>query len=94
MITSVYSQIPVKTNTIIVKGVMFMESCNALLDKGYFIEKKVNDLQIATTEYKEYAKHWNAEFKINIRVKDSALYITGLGTAPPSIVVIFLTLGT
>ena len=56
--------------------------CNALLDSGYVIDKKDNDLQTVRTEVKDYPKYWNASYIINIRVKDSTAYITGTFTAP------------
>jgi len=64
-------------NTIIVKGVNFKEVCNALLDSGYTIDKKDNDLQTASTEPKSYPKYWNLKYVISIRIKDSSAYISG-----------------
>lgn len=74
--------IPPKANVIIVKGVSFMEVCNSLLDHGYAIKTKDNELQTAITEPQKYPKYWNAGYVINIRVKDSAAYISGTFTAP------------
>ncbi len=76
-------EIPKKANTIIVHGVTFSEVCNALLDSGYNIDKKDNDLQTVRTEAKQYPKYWNATYIIDIRVKDSIAYISGKLTAPP-----------
>lgn len=80
---AVFGQPPVKSNAIKVSGVGFMEACNKLLDLGYGIEKKDNELQTASTEWKEYKTAWNAEYTIRIRVTDSVLTITGFVTAPP-----------
>lgn len=70
-------------NTIIVGHVNFMRVCNALLDSGYVIEKKDNDLMTVTTGNKQYPNRWNAVYSIYIRVKDSTAYISGTFTAPP-----------
>lgn len=75
--------IPKDANVIVVKKVGFLEVCNALLDSGYTISKKDNELQTVSTESKNYPKLWNATYKINIRVKDSTAYISGTVTAPP-----------
>lgn len=69
-------------NTIVVKGVGFLQVCNALLDAGYTIEKKDNELQTAKTELRLYPKLWNAYYSIQIRIKDSAALITGSITGP------------
>lgn len=76
------AQIPRNANTIIVKGVSFSEVCSQLLDKGYSIDKKDDQLQTVRTEPKKYPKYWNAAYKINIRVKDSLAYISATFTAP------------
>jgi len=73
---------PKNAKTIVIKNVSFLQVCNALLDSGYTIEKKDNDLQTAKTELREYDKYWNAYYSINIRVKDSIVYISGLLTGP------------
>ena len=75
--------IPKDANVIIVKKIGFLEVCNALLDSGYTISKKDNDLQTVSTENKEYPKFWNATYKMDIRIKDSVAYISGTVTAPP-----------
>lgn len=75
-------QVLPNANTIIVKGVGFGQVCNALLDSGYVIDKKDNDLQTVRTESKEYPKMYNAAYKISVRVKDSVAYITGTFIAP------------
>jgi hypothetical protein len=76
--TSIYSQSILKdANVIIVKGVDFKEVCNALLDSGYTIDKKDNDLQTASTEAKSYPKYWDLKYVVNIRIKDSSAYISG-----------------
>lgn len=74
--------IPQKSNTILIKGVTFQEVCNKLLDSGYVIEKKDNDLQTIRTEFKEYPKSYNAAYKISVRVKDSIAFMTVNFTAP------------
>jgi hypothetical protein len=76
--------IPNKSKTIIVKGVSFLDVCNRLLDSGYSISKKDNELQTAITEMRQYPKHWNAQYSINIRVVDSIAFISGTFTAPPT----------
>ena len=75
--------IPKDADVIIVKKVGFLEVCNALLDSGYTISKKDNELQTVSTENKEYPKLWNATYKINIRIKDSTAYISGTVITPP-----------
>jgi len=75
--------IPADVNTIVVKNVTFTEICNALLDSGYTIERKDSELQTARTEARQYPKYWNATYKVNVRVKDSAAYISATFTAPP-----------
>lgn len=75
--------IPKDANVIRVKKVGFLEACNALLDSGYTISKKDNELQTVTTENKQYPKLWNATYKMDIRIKDSIAYISGTVTAPP-----------
>jgi hypothetical protein len=57
-----------------------MQVCNALLDSGYVIDKKDNDLLTVSTMQKAYPKLWNAKYAISIRVKDSAAFITGTFT--------------
>lgn len=76
------AQIPVKSNAIKVNGVGFMEACTRLLDMGYLIDKKDNDLMTAQTTYKHYVNSYNAEHKIFIRVVDSVLTVSGLCRAP------------
>lgn len=71
-----------KANVIVVKGVGFKQVCNALLDSGYIIERKDNDLQTARTEHKMYPKYWDATYSIDIRVKDSVAYFTAKFTSP------------
>lgn len=77
-----HTQIPAKAKTIIVKNVSFTDACIMLLDKGYLIERKHNDLQTATTATRPYPSTWNAEYIVSIRIKDSSLYITGNFTSP------------
>lgn len=72
---------PKDAKTIIVKNVTFTEVCSQLLDKGYAIEKKDDQLQTVRTEPKKYTT-WNAAYVINIRVKDSTAFITATFTAP------------
>jgi hypothetical protein len=75
--------IPKDVNVISVRGVKFIDVCNALLDSGYTIEKKDNDLQTAQTGIKEYPRYWNATYVFHVRVKDSILYLSATFTAPP-----------
>jgi hypothetical protein len=69
---------PKNAKTIIVKHATFLQVCGAILDNGYTIDKKDNDLQTVRTEYREYDKLWNMTYCINVRVKDSTAYITGM----------------
>lgn len=69
-------------NTIVVKGVSFIQVQNVLLDLGYTIFKKDNDLQTVTTSFKPIGKP-NAFFakdasmyEVNIRVVDSVAFIS------------------
>lgn len=78
-----FSQPVLKDASVIkVKGVGFLEVCNALLDSGYTIASKDNDLQTAKTDIVDFPKLWNACYIIHIRVKDSVAYISGTFTAP------------
>ena len=79
---SAAQEIPNKARTILVKGVSFNEVCSALMDSGYVIESKDNELMTARTEPIEYPKYWNGAYKIQIRVKDSVAYFTGLYKVP------------
>lgn len=69
-------------NLIKVKGVSYIQVCNLLLDSGYVIEKKDNELQTIKTEIKEYKKSFNGAYYLQIRIKDSVAYIRGYFTAP------------
>lgn len=69
-------------NLILVKGVSFMQVCSALLDSGYSIEKKDDQLQTVKTEFKEYPTKFNGAYFIEVRVKDSVAYIKGKFSAP------------
>ena len=79
-----FSQIPNGVHQIVVNGVSFFEVCNSLLDSGYTIKEKDNDLQTAVTREKQFPKYWNATYHVEIRVKDSTAYITGKVTSPLS----------
>lgn len=70
-------------NVILIKGVNFLSVCNALLDSGYVIAQKDNDLMTARTEDRKYPRGWNAVYHIEIRIKDSVAYVSGKFTAPP-----------
>lgn len=74
--------IPKDANLMKVKGISFLQVCNLLLDSGYIIEKKDNELQTVKTEIKEYAKSFNGAFYLQIRVKDSIAFIRAYFTAP------------
>lgn len=66
-------------NTIKVSGIGFLQVCNALLDAGYMIERKDNDLQTAKTEFKEgVGKNNHMKLSLLIHVRDSIVTITGL----------------
>lgn len=65
-------------NTIMVKGVGFLQVCNALLDAGYIIERKDDTLQTVKTEFKNGKdKNKWMNLLLNIRIKDSTAIITG-----------------
>lgn len=67
---------PKNSNLILVKGVTFNQVLNILLDKGYFIDKKENDIQTAKTEPKQMGNGvWN--YFVQIRVRDSTAFIYG-----------------
>ena len=75
--TTCYSQdIPKYTNTIVVKGLSFDSAMNLLLDKGFRIEKKDNDLYTFETEPKEASKSSIYIIKLYGRSKDSSIYFT------------------
>lgn len=74
--------VPNGANLIKVKSVAFIQICNFLLDSGYTIEKKDDELQTIKTEMKEYEKSFNGAFYIQIRIKDSVAFIRGYFTAP------------
>lgn len=65
-------------NTIVVKGVGFLQVCNALLDAGYIIDKKDDGLQTVKTEFKtgKDKNKW-MNLLLNVRIKDSSAIITG-----------------
>lgn len=69
--------IPKKANTIIIKGVDFLEAANKLLDAGYPIDKKDNDLQTVVSEPQVLKKFATAYITISIRIKDSSAHIFG-----------------
>ena len=75
--------IPSNVNTILVKNVRFIDVCNALLDSGYTIEKKDNDLQTVETAIRQYPKYWNATYVVHVRIKDSTAYFSATYTASP-----------
>lgn len=81
-VISIAQDILPNANAIVVKGVTFQEVCIRLLDSGYAIEKKDEQLQTIRTEPKRYPKHWNAGYVMNIRIKDSSAFISGTFTAP------------
>lgn len=65
-------------NTITIKNVGFLETCNALLNAGYVIDKKDNELQTVKTEFKDgIGKNKWMKLLLNARVKDSTAVITG-----------------
>ncbi len=65
-------------NAIAIKNVRFLEACNALLDAGYVIDKKDNELQTVKTEFKEgVGKNKWMKLLLIARIKDSATVITG-----------------
>jgi hypothetical protein len=83
--TPASAKIPKDATQIIVKGLTFLEACNGLLDNGYMIDRKDNDLMTVTTKPVAFPKYWNANYTINVRVKDSLAIFTGNGSATPLI---------
>lgn len=69
-------------NVVVVKNVSFMQVCNRLLDSGYEIKNKDNDLQTVETEYRDYPKYWNAKYQIQVRIKDSNAYVSATCISP------------
>lgn len=80
LVQTAIGQIPKNTNTIAVKGVSFVEVCTALVDSGYFVIEKDNELQIAKTEPKKYPKYWDGTYIMKVRVKDSIAFFTSTFT--------------
>jgi len=75
---TIFSQAPKGANVIVVKNIGYDELLNALLDKGYFIDKKDTVLKIASTERKQLSKQDpSSNYLIRVRVKDSTAYISG-----------------
>lgn len=74
-LTGIGQEIPKKANIIIIKGVGFLEAANKLLDAGYPIEQKDNDLQTVVSEPQVLKKFATAYITISIRIKDSSAYI-------------------
>src|SRR5690349_15420436 len=75
---TIFSQAPKGANVIVVKNIGYEELLNALLDKGYFIAKKDNELKIASTERRQLSNiDPSSNFLIRVRVKDSTAYIYG-----------------
>jgi hypothetical protein len=64
-------------NTILVKGVTFDQVVNALLDKGYKIDKLDKDFKTVKTEYCECRPKYSYQILLNVRVKDSVAAISG-----------------
>jgi len=64
--------------TIRVQDVGFTQVCNALLDAGFIIDKKDDDLQTVKTEFKDGTGNnkW-MKLLLTVRLKDSVAIITG-----------------
>jgi hypothetical protein len=77
-----FGQAPKDANTIIVEGVSFNDICIKILESGYGFEQKDKELQYLRTEPILYKKYWNGAYKINVRVKDSVAYFTGIAKVP------------
>jgi hypothetical protein len=76
------AQIPPKAKNIIVKNMSYAEVLSTLLDKGYTIESRDAELQTAVTTPIVYPRYWNGAYKIQVRVKDSAAYFSGVYQCP------------
>lgn len=68
--------------TITVHNVSFTKVCNSLLDSGYLLERKDNDLQTVSTQARAYPKRFSATYVINVRVIDSVANFTVTFNAP------------
>lgn len=74
--------IPCGASTIIVHNVSFKSVCNSLLDSGYSIDRKDNDLQTVSTQPRACPKRFSATYVIHARIKDSAVHFTVTFNAP------------
>jgi hypothetical protein len=68
--------------TIAVPGLSFKQVCVSLLESGYIIDKKDNDLETVSTQSRHYPKRYSATYIIHARIKDSTAYFTVTFTAP------------
>lgn len=66
------------TNKIIVSGVSFDSVIYKLLDAGYFIDKRDSTLKTVTTLPKRFFEKPSSNMYLQIRVRDSVAYITGM----------------
>lgn len=73
---------PPKAKTIIVKGINYSQILEILLDKKIEIEKRDAELQTVRTGPIVYPRYYNGAYKMDIRVKDSTAYFSGLWVAP------------
>ena len=68
---------PKWTNQIIVKGTDFNMLAQALISKGFMLDKTDKDLQLITTTAPRTFKGLASSVKLQIYLKDSSAYITG-----------------
>lgn len=67
---------PKGTNKIIVKGVSYNDAAQALIAKGFALDKTDKDLQLITTVPVVFKK-MASSVKLQVFIKDSSAYITG-----------------
>lgn len=73
--------IPKGTNAITVTGVSFEQVSTALADQNYFVDKKDESVHtIVTLPKADQSSAWKGKIKVilQIRVKDSVAYLSGL----------------
>ena len=67
---------PKWTNQIKVKGTYYSTVAQALIEKGFMLDKTDKDLQLITTSPRTF-KGLGSSVKLQVYIKDSSAYITG-----------------
>lgn len=75
-------EIPPKAKVIVIKNMGYQQVLDALLTKGYEIESRDAELKTVRTGAIVYPRYWNGAYKINVRVKDSVAYFSGIYLCP------------